>query len=110
MPEILTKYPDIVIELLQNLGVVCGEGDPQILKQCPIENFCDLPKGELCVLGLDKSDELTQFSVTSIQEGGENNLINILVILMILVLLFALVYLVIYWLKRRRKKNKKREE
>ena len=51
MPEILTKHPDIVLNLLTDLGAECGSGPKDILKDCPIKNFCKLPTGELCVLG-----------------------------------------------------------
>ena len=34
MPEILTKHPDIVIDLLKEEGIACGKGDEQkILKK-----------------------------------------------------------------------------
>jgi hypothetical protein len=64
MPEILTKHPEIVIEILNKSKVaVCGKGKPQkILKQCPRESFCSLPGGELCVYGLSQFSEMTQFS------------------------------------------------
>ena len=64
MPEILTKHPEIVKELISDLGGSCGKGAPQqILKDCPEKSFCSLPGGELCVLGLDQTDDLTQFQV-----------------------------------------------
>lgn len=50
MPEQITKYPDITLEVLQGAGAVCGKGAPQkILKQCPAERFCSLPTGEIII-------------------------------------------------------------
>lgn len=52
MPEVYTKHANIVIELLEDLGAECGRDDliPQILLGCPIDRFCKLPRGEICVL------------------------------------------------------------
>ncbi len=64
MPQVLTKHPKIVKELISEMGANCGKGAPQkILKNCPEKSFCSLPGGELCVLGLDQTDDLTQFQV-----------------------------------------------
>lgn len=50
MPEQITKYPDITLEVLQGAGAVCGKGAPQkILKQCPAERFCSLPTAEIII-------------------------------------------------------------
>jgi uncharacterized protein with PQ loop repeat len=69
MPEILTKHPKIVKELISDLGANCGKSAPQrILKDCPERSFCALPKGELCVLGLDQTRDLTQFQVAENME------------------------------------------
>ena len=56
MPEQLTKYPDVTIEVLQSAGAVCGQGvEQKILKQCPKESFCSLPGGEVCIYGSTRS-------------------------------------------------------
>jgi hypothetical protein len=61
MPEVLTKHPDIVLDVLKSGGAKCGEGLPQeILTQCRPEAFCKLPGGEMCVYGLAEVDSMTQ--------------------------------------------------
>lgn len=61
MPEILTKHPEIVIELLQKEGIKCSRGAEQkILTKCPAESFCTLKAGELCVYGVDQFQQMTQ--------------------------------------------------
>ena len=41
MPEIISKYPDIVLQILRGSGIDCGTGATQkILVNCPTENFC----------------------------------------------------------------------
>lgn len=67
MPEIITKYPDITLDLLKSSGAKCGEGVVQkILTKCPVERFCALPNGEICVYGIDEIDKMTQVSVSEI--------------------------------------------
>jgi hypothetical protein len=68
MPQVLTKHPEIVLRVIDRAeGATCGEnaGPPKILKDCPIERFCRLPRGELCVYGLDDINKLSQFSCQS---------------------------------------------
>lgn len=61
MPEVMTKHPDIVIKVLESAGAKCGEGLPQkILKQCPVDQFCVLPKGEICVYSTQQLTNMTQ--------------------------------------------------
>ncbi len=61
MPEVLTKYPDIVIRVLQGNDARCGKGvRPRILKHCPREQFCALKTGEICVYGLQDIPKMTQ--------------------------------------------------
>ncbi len=61
MPEIITKYPDITLKVLRDAGAKCGEGAPQqILTKCPVERFCSLPTGEMCVYGLNEIPQMTQ--------------------------------------------------
>lgn len=67
MPELITKYPDIVLQILHESGIECGTGSMQrILTSCPAENFCSLPTGELCVYGLDEISQMTQISSSEI--------------------------------------------
>lgn len=61
MPEVLTKHPSVVIDVLESGGARCGDGLPQkILTACPRDAFCALPRGEMCVYGLDDLDAMTQ--------------------------------------------------
>ena len=61
MPEQITKYPDVTIQVLREGGARCGPGvKKQILTQCPSERFCALPSGEICVYGIDQFPQMTQ--------------------------------------------------
>jgi hypothetical protein len=61
MPEQISKYPDVTLEVLKGAGALCGEGAPQkILTQCPVERFCSLPTGEICVYGINEIPQMTQ--------------------------------------------------
>ncbi|MGH8728470.1 MAG: hypothetical protein ACREV9_09995 [Burkholderiales bacterium] len=61
MPEQISKYPDVTLEVLKGAGARCGEGAPQkILTQCPVEQFCSLPAGEICVYGINQIPQMTQ--------------------------------------------------
>lgn len=69
MPEQITKYPDVTLQVLKGAGAVCGEGAEQkILQQCPKERFCSLPTGELCIYGLDEIPNMTQITVQEIAD------------------------------------------
>jgi hypothetical protein len=63
MPEVITKHPEVVKEVLQSAGARCGAGAPQkILTACPKERFCALPGGEICVYGPRELGRMTQLS------------------------------------------------
>jgi hypothetical protein len=63
MPEVVTKHPDVVKEVLQSAGAKCGVGAPQqILNKCPREHFCALPGGEICVYSVDGVSDMTQLT------------------------------------------------
>lgn len=63
MPEQISKYPEVTLEVLKGAGAVCGEGAPQkILTQCPSEQFCSLPTGEICVYGIRDIPQMTQIT------------------------------------------------
>lgn len=63
MPEQLTKHPDVTLQVLRSAGARCGEGvSPKILTHCPVERFCQLPGGELCVYGLPEAMQMTQIT------------------------------------------------
>jgi hypothetical protein len=61
MPEQISKYPDVTLKVLKEAGARCGEGAKQnILTQCPRDQFCALPSGEICVYGIDQIPQMTQ--------------------------------------------------
>jgi hypothetical protein len=63
MPEVITKHPDVVKEVLQSAGAKCGVGAPQkILTKCPREQFCSLPGGEICVYPVSRIPDMTQLT------------------------------------------------
>jgi hypothetical protein len=63
MPEQISKYPDVTLQVLRESGAVCGQGAPQnILKQCPRERFCSLRTGEVCVYGINEIPKMTQIT------------------------------------------------
>ena len=67
MPEIVTKYPEIVLKILSGTGAECGIGaTKRILTTCPPERFCSLPTGEICVYGLDEIQSMTQITASEI--------------------------------------------
>lgn len=69
MPELLTKHPEVAIQVLEGGRARCGPGQEQtILKQCPPERFCSTSSGELCVFGLDELPKMTQISRAEICE------------------------------------------
>ena len=64
MPELLTKHPEVTLDVLRSAGVVCGErAAPQtILTKCPVDRFCKAPGGELCVYGLRDASSMAQIT------------------------------------------------
>ena len=67
MPEILTKHPEVVIQVLESGGAKCGDGLPQkILKQCPAASFCALPGGETCVYSVADVGKMTQIKTSEL--------------------------------------------
>ncbi len=64
MPEIITRYPDVTLRVLQDAGAQCGAGTtPTILHDCPPQRFCTLPTGEVCVLGINELHRAQQVTV-----------------------------------------------
>lgn len=46
MPEQISKYPEVTLEVLKGAGARCGEGvEQKILTRCPPERSCSLPTG-----------------------------------------------------------------
>jgi hypothetical protein len=67
MPEQLTKHPEVTIHVLRSAGAKCGEGSVQeILTKCPVDSFCKLPGGEICVYGLPDASKMTQISTSEL--------------------------------------------
>ncbi len=63
MPELLTKHPDVVLEVLKAEGAHCGVGvRPKILKDCPEDKLCVFKGGELCVYGPTELGLMTQLT------------------------------------------------
>ncbi|MBI4527674.1 MAG: hypothetical protein HY695_28080 [Deltaproteobacteria bacterium] len=63
MPEQISKYPEVTLEVLKGAGAVCGQGAQQkILKKCPADRFCSLPTGEICVYGIKQIPQMTQIT------------------------------------------------
>ncbi len=63
MPEQISKYPEVTIQVLKGAGARCGEGAEQkILMQCPRERFCALPSGEVCIYGIEEIPQMTQIT------------------------------------------------
>ena len=64
MPEQLTKHPEVTLDVLRSAGAVCGErAAPQaILTTCPVDRFCKLPGGEICVYGLRDAPLMSQIT------------------------------------------------
>ena len=70
MPEIVTKYPEVLIQELKDAKGKCGEDiQPQILKACPRDQFCSLPTGEICVYNLRDISAMTQVSTAEWHEA-----------------------------------------
>jgi hypothetical protein len=64
MPEQITKYPEVTLEVLKGAAARCGIGvEQRILKTCPPDRFCALPTGEICVYGIQDIPQMTQISV-----------------------------------------------
>lgn len=63
MPEMLTKHPEVAIQILKDNGAKCGEGEhQQILTTCPKDRFCSLKSGEICVYDVGNMKTMTQLS------------------------------------------------
>lgn len=61
MPEQITKYPEVTVQVLQGAGARCGPGvEKKILTQCPSERFCSFKSGEICAFGIDQIPRMTQ--------------------------------------------------
>lgn len=67
MPEQITKYPEVTLQILKEAGARCGEGAEQkILTKCPPKQFCALSTGEICVYGIEQIPAVTQVSAAEI--------------------------------------------
>ena len=92
MPEVISKYPDIVLQILREAGIKCGTGaKQQILVNCPAERFCSLPTGELCVYGLNDIQKMTQISGAELANAASGARIPFLTIEAIILVLIAFI-------------------
>lgn len=95
MPEILTKHPDVVLQVLKSAGIACGSNaKPHILTHCPPNRFCALPKGELCVYDINTVASMTQMTPADLGEFAAKTptiYSNINMILLIVSCLFGLI-------------------
>jgi hypothetical protein len=70
MPEVISKHPEVTIQVLQGAGAACGEGAPQrILTKCPPERFCATSTGEICVYGLNEIPQMTQIESRDLMQA-----------------------------------------
>lgn len=73
MPEQLTKHPEVSLQVLRSAGAQCGNGAPQeILRDCPLQSFCKLPGGEICVYGLADAQRMTQLTASDWQAVAQS--------------------------------------
>jgi hypothetical protein len=69
MPEQISKYPEVTLQVLKGAGARCGEGiPPKILVKCPAERFCALPGGEICVYGITQIPQMTQITTKELAQ------------------------------------------
>ena len=102
MPELITKHPDIVLKLLNDVGAQCSTGAPQqILKVCPAESFCSLPTGELCVYGVDQVQQMTQITPADITTTSTFSW----ELIVLLILLFLIGFLLGWYIQKKRKRT-----
>jgi hypothetical protein len=111
MPEIITKYPEIVMQILKVVGK-CGVGvKQQILTTCPPDRFCSLPTGEICVYGLEDIPKMTQISTLDLAKvisvsTPEFNIFNVVIFFIGLVIGSIITYFMLKGVvKKKIKKN-----
>lgn len=106
MPEIITKYPEIVLQILRESGAECGVAAQKILTSCPVERFCSLPTGELCIYGLNEIPKMTQISTAEIIQvvaDAQPSIFSLKIILLIAVAFVIGVTIGILYKKLKRK-------
>jgi len=105
MPEIITKYPEIVLKILKETGAICGEGvQQQILKVCPPERFCSLPTGEICVYGVNEISKMTQIKTADLITYTQNPNINANLLFILFIFGLILGILITIFIKTIKKK------
>jgi len=107
MPEILTKYPDVVMQVMCEAGARCGVGAPQqILTSCPPERFCSMPTGEVCIYGLNEIQGMTQISPSELVTAASGpSVISSPEVIITVFLTFAAGALFGNFLSRRKRKS-----
>jgi MYXO-CTERM domain-containing protein len=69
MPELLTKHPDVTLQVLRGGGATCGAGQQQkILTTCRPDRFCSTATGEVCIYGLDEIHTMNQLSSSDLSQ------------------------------------------
>ncbi|OGT45152.1 MAG: hypothetical protein A3E83_07705 [Gammaproteobacteria bacterium RIFCSPHIGHO2_12_FULL_41_20] len=87
MPEIITKYPDTVLQILRGTPITCAEGKQQnILTTCPKDRFCSSQAGELCVYDVKDMGKALQIQPMDVFFTTEAGIPLLALFLMILLL------------------------
>lgn len=74
MPEIISRYPEVVKSVLEQAKMKCGSGTtPKILTSCPDTQLCQLPngKGEICIYSIEDIGNMTQVSSIQFLRSGD---------------------------------------
>ncbi|MFY0541463.1 hypothetical protein [Nannocystis pusilla] len=66
MPEVLTRHPDTVIQVLESAGARCGEERPEDLEDLPRRVVLRPAGGETCVYDVADVADMTQVSAADL--------------------------------------------
>lgn len=71
MPELITEHPIALRHKLEAAGGRCGEeAEPEVLVDCPPEQFCSLPEGEVCIYGIEEIPDMAVTELELIREAA----------------------------------------
>ena len=104
MPEVVSKYPEVTLQVLKEAGINCGEGLPQkILTACSSEQFCAFPTGEMCVYGVNDVPQMTQISSGELAQFVPTPTASLWSqeVLFTLVIVFVVALVLGYWFGRK---------
>jgi len=69
MPDLMTRYPDTAQKVFESgRGQCTGDREPRILKDCPHNQLCVFPGGEVCVYGLNQIRRIPQMPTPALRE------------------------------------------